>query len=171
MTACVGALGCSGSSCKNCSPKEGIAKEDLSPFLGTWLDRTSADCMFSKNQLRTWSSAHLRGMGWYLECGAQHVPNIEDELFRSFSNAADATKAEEQFAHLDPKARDRAIKADQKKADKVKDVVEKKQKDAVEKKDKQDRRTKDKGQGKSREKGHNRKGKEVGETPGERLLV
>jgi hypothetical protein len=34
-------------------PKRGIAKKDLPPFLQTWLDRSSPDCMFSPTQLRT----------------------------------------------------------------------------------------------------------------------
>jgi hypothetical protein len=68
-------------------PKHGIAKEDLLPFLDTWLDRSSPDCMFSPLQLQTWTSTYLRGTAWYLECGPQHVPSLEKDKFNSMEAA------------------------------------------------------------------------------------
>ena len=50
-------------------PKKAISKEDLPPFLYSWSDLFSPTCMFNSYQMKTWTSAHLRGAGWYLECG------------------------------------------------------------------------------------------------------
>jgi len=48
--------------------KGAIAREDLPPFLSAFLDRTSVDNMYSPSQLCTFTTAHLSGRGWYLDC-------------------------------------------------------------------------------------------------------
>jgi hypothetical protein len=90
-------------------PKHGIAKKDLPPFLHTWLDRSSPDCMFSPGQLRTWTSAHLCGIAWYLECGPQHVPALEVDKFKSLEAAGGEVLEDESLAGLDDKVRDKLI--------------------------------------------------------------
>jgi hypothetical protein len=50
-------------------PKRGIAKEDLPPFLQTWLDCSSPDYMFSPTQLQTWTSVHLWDVVGILNAG------------------------------------------------------------------------------------------------------
>jgi hypothetical protein len=39
--------------------------------------------MFSPRQLKTWISAHLQGIAWYLQYGPQHVPELEVDKFKS----------------------------------------------------------------------------------------
>jgi hypothetical protein len=89
--------------------KREIAKEDLPPFLQTWLDRTSPDCMFSHGQLKTWTSAHLRGVAWYLKCGPQHVPELEVDRFKSLEAVGGVVAEDEALAGLDDKTREKLI--------------------------------------------------------------
>jgi hypothetical protein len=90
-------------------PKRGIAKEDLPPFLQTWLDHTSTDCMFSPSQLQTWTSAHLSGVAWYLECSPQHVPALEKEQFNSLEAIGGVVAEDEALAGLNDKTREKLI--------------------------------------------------------------
>jgi hypothetical protein len=106
-------------------PKWGIAKEDLPPFLKTWLDHSSPDCMFSPTQLRTWTSAHLQGVAWYLECGPQHVPDLEVDMFKSLDAVGGVVAEDEALAGLDDKTCEKLIAQDKLKAEKVKDALEK----------------------------------------------
>ena len=39
--------------------------------------------MFSANQQRTWSTSHLTGGGWYLDCALTFTPTFETELRKS----------------------------------------------------------------------------------------
>jgi hypothetical protein len=84
-------------------PKRGIAKEDLPPFQHTWLDRSSPDCMFLPGQLRTWTSAHLWRVAWYLECRPQHVPELEVDKFKSLEVVGGVVLEDEALAGLNDK--------------------------------------------------------------------
>jgi hypothetical protein len=117
-------------------PKHGIAKEDLPPFLQMWLDRSSPDYMFFLSQPRTWTSAHLWGVAWYLECGPQHVPDLEVDKFKSFKAAGGEVLEAEALARLDDKPCEKLIAEDKLKAKKVKDALEKTCLKEVEKKKK-----------------------------------
>jgi hypothetical protein len=125
-------------------PKYRIGKEDLPPFLQTWLDRTSLDCMFSSGQLKTWTSAHLRGVAWYLEYGPQHVPKLEVDKFKSLEAVGGVVLEDEALVGLDDKTRDKLIAQDKLKAEKVKDALEKTRLKEVERKNKQDEKAKEK---------------------------
>ena len=125
-------------------PKHGIAKEDLPPFLHTWLNRYSPDCMFSPRQLQTWNSAHLRGVAWYIEFGPQHVPTLEVDKFKSLEAAGGKVLEDESLASLDDKVRDKLIAQDKAKVEKVKDALEKSSLKEVEKKKKLDENAKEK---------------------------
>jgi hypothetical protein len=140
-------------------PKRGIAKEDLISFLQTWLDCTSIDCMFSPGQLKTWTSAHLRGVAWYLECGPQHVSELEVDKFKSLEAVGEVVAEDEALAGLDDKTREKLIAQDKLKAEKVKDALEKTRLKEVERKKKQDDKAKDKAEkGKDKtEKGKDKK--------------
>ena len=63
--------------------KGAISKEDLPVFLTTWLDRSNSACMFSALQQRTWTSSHLTGGAWYLDCSPSFTPSFETELRKS----------------------------------------------------------------------------------------
>jgi hypothetical protein len=117
-------------------PKYRIGKEDLPPFLQTWLDRTSPECVFSLGQLKTWTFANLRGVAWYLECGPQHVPELEVDKFKSLEAVGGVVLEDEALASLDDKTPDKLIAQDKLKAEKVKDALEKTRLKEVERKKK-----------------------------------
>ena len=64
-------------------PKRAITKKNLPIILSAWHDRSSPSCMFSANQQRTWSTSHLTGGGWYLDCHPSFTPSFESELRKS----------------------------------------------------------------------------------------
>jgi hypothetical protein len=68
-----------------------------------------------------WISAHLRGVGWYLECGPQHVPDLEKDKFNFLEAASGAMLEGEALVGLDDKAREKLITHDKLKVEKVKD--------------------------------------------------
>jgi hypothetical protein len=115
--------------------------------------------MFSPSQLRTWNSAHLRGVAWYLECGPQHVPTLEKEQFNSLEAVGGVVAEDEALAGLDDKTREKLIAQDKLKAEKVKDALEKTYLKEVERKKKHDDKAKDKAEkGKDKtEKGKDKK--------------
>jgi hypothetical protein len=100
--------------------------------------------MFSPRQLKTWISAHLRGVAWYLECGPQHVPELEVDKFKSLEAVGGIVAEDEALARLDDKTHEKLIVQDKRKAKKVKDALEKTRLKEVEKKKKQDDKTKEK---------------------------
>ena len=44
---------------------------------------SNSTCMFSANQQRTWSTSHLTGGGWYLDCAPSFTLAFEIELKKS----------------------------------------------------------------------------------------
>jgi len=121
--------------------KGAIANEDLPVFLTTWVDRSNSKCMFSPHQLRTWTSSHLAGGIWYLDCAASFTPIFETELRKSREDVGDtgiemldlhAIEDENERA----KAMKRPFEEDRKKALRVKEAeerVDKKEREKVEK--------------------------------------
>jgi hypothetical protein len=89
--------------------KHEIAKEVFPPFLQTWLNRSSHDYIFTSQQLQMWTSTHLRGVGWYLECGLQHVPDMDKDKFNSLEATGGNVLKAEALASLDDKACDKLI--------------------------------------------------------------
>ena len=100
--------------------KQAIEKAALPPFLTTWLDRSSADCMFSASQLRLWTTPHLQACPWYIECNVGVTPPDEEALFKKLKDAVDIQPMFDEFAGLDPDSRAKAI-ARREAADKKKD--------------------------------------------------
>ena len=110
--------------------KGAITKEDLPIFLSVWLDRSNAMCMFSANQQRTWSTSHLTGGGWYLDCAPSFTPSFETELRKSREavgesgvEMVDLQGIEDE--HERAKALSRRLEEDRKKALRVKEAEEK----------------------------------------------
>jgi hypothetical protein len=79
------------------------------PFLSTWLDRSLLDCIFSLSQIRIWTSAHLQGVRWYLECGPLYVPEVKAELFKSLEPFGIDVAIDGKFVGLDPDTLKKAI--------------------------------------------------------------
>jgi hypothetical protein len=92
--------------------------------------------MFSPGQLKMWTSAHLRGIVWYLECEPVHVPELEVDKFKSLEAIGGIVLEDEALARLDDKTRDKLIAQDKLKAEKVKDALEKTHLKEVERKKK-----------------------------------
>ena len=112
-------------------PKKAIEKADLPPFLTTWLDRSSSDCMFSTVQLKTWPTPHLQACPWYIECHFGVTPPEERALFLSLKDVAVVEPEFNEFAGMDPEARAKAARkreaADRKKVEKWNDAEKKAQ--------------------------------------------
>ena len=110
-------------------PKKAIQKADLPPFLTTWLDRSSPDCMFSTVQLKTWPTPHLQACPWYIECHFGVTPPEERALFLSLKDVAVVEPEFDKFAGMDPEARAKAARkreaADRKKVEKWNDAEKK----------------------------------------------
>jgi hypothetical protein len=41
--------------------KNAVHKKDVPPFFDSWCDKTFDACIYTKEQLKRWSLAHLRG--------------------------------------------------------------------------------------------------------------
>jgi hypothetical protein len=57
-----------------------VVKPQLSMFLISWVDKTSASCMYSPTQLYNWSAPHLKEGCWYIECGRTICPVEEEDV-------------------------------------------------------------------------------------------
>jgi hypothetical protein len=103
--------------------KKAIAKADLPVFLESWMDRNSDMCMFSMPQLKTWTSTHLKGVGWYLDCVLGYVHADEKDLKSSAETADKPALLDGELENLDEEARLKLIAkveaADKKKAMKI----------------------------------------------------
>ena len=45
-----------------------VVKSKLSMFLTSWVDKTSASCIYTMTQKCTWSAPYLKEDCWYIEC-------------------------------------------------------------------------------------------------------
>lgn len=91
-------------------PKKAIAKAALPPFLSTWLELKSPDCMFSASQEKNWPTGHLQSGAWYLECSDAFIPPQELSLFESIKDSPILVLETDDFAGLDADAREKALK-------------------------------------------------------------
>ena len=109
--------------------KKAIAKEDFPPFLTTWLDRSSPDCMFSPGQLKSWTSSHLMACPWYLECNFGVTPLEEEALFQALKDSVIVDPEVLEFSGLDNVAKTKAVRrrelSDRKKIEKLNEVKRK----------------------------------------------
>lgn len=65
--------------------------------------------MYTTNQLRTFTTAHLSGGGWYLECHITYTPPSEVELRKSFEGLGAIDLDVEEFTGLTDRQKRRAI--------------------------------------------------------------
>ena len=139
--------------------KQAISKENLPIFLTTWVDRSNAACMFSASQQRTWTTSHLTGGAWYLDCVPSFTPSFEIELRKSRDaigesgiEMLDLQGIEDESERA--KALARRIEEDRKKAQKVREAEER----ALQKELEKEQKAKEKS---------TRKGKKKASTPGQ----
>jgi hypothetical protein len=57
-----------------------VVKPELPMFLTSWVDRTSAQCMYTMTQTCAWSVPHLQSGCWYIECRKTIFPVEEEEV-------------------------------------------------------------------------------------------
>jgi hypothetical protein len=74
-------------------------KPELFVFLTSWVDKTSAQCMYTMIQTCTWSVPHLKAGCWYLECG-KTIYLVEEEAMKTACDKADPKDAELGFDHV-----------------------------------------------------------------------
>jgi hypothetical protein len=109
--------------------KKAIAKADLPVFLESWMDRNSELCMFSLPQLKIWTSTHIKGVGWYLDCVLGYAHADEKDLRSSAETADKPALLDGELENLDEEARLKLIAKveaeDKKKAMKITQQQEK----------------------------------------------
>ena len=115
--------------------------------------------MFTAHQLCTYTTAHLSGGGWYLDCTLEFTPPSEVQLRRLLDEQGVLDLDINEFAGLDDKARQKAIARrdllDKKKEARVQVTLEKKEKKVsvlAHKKVAKEKEDKDKGKGKGKKK-------------------
>ena len=69
-------------------PLGAVVKPELPMYLTSWVDKTSASCMYSMNQMRIWSAPHLKEGCWYLEC-RRTICLIEEEDVKATCDKVD----------------------------------------------------------------------------------
>jgi hypothetical protein len=89
--------------------KKAIAKTELPVFFESWMDPSSEYCMFSPQQLKTWTNTHLKGVGWYLDCGLGYVHAEEKDLKSSAETADTPALLVGELEKLDEEARRKLI--------------------------------------------------------------
>ena len=61
-------------------PLGAVVKPQFPIYLTSWVDKTSASCIYSQNQMRIWSAPHLKEGCWYLKCGRTICPIEEEDV-------------------------------------------------------------------------------------------
>ena len=72
---------------------EAVMKPHLPLFLTSWVDKTSAQYMYTMSQTRIWLVSHLKASCWYIECGKTIFP-IEEEDMKIACNKVDSKSVE-----------------------------------------------------------------------------
>ena len=148
--------------------KGAIQRADLPPFLSVFLDRTSSSCMYTANQLRTFTTAHLNSGGWYIDCPISYTHPSELQLRNSLEGIGAVDLHVDEFAGLTDEQKSRAIAkrdhADRKKAARLQQALDNKAKRESERLAKQEEKEKEK-QKEKEEKAKAKEKKVEGEDP------
>jgi septal ring factor EnvC (AmiA/AmiB activator) len=78
---------------KELVPLGAEVKPQLPLFLTSWVDKTSAQCMYTMTQTRAWSISHLKAGCWYIECLKSICP-VEEEELKAACDKADSKQSE-----------------------------------------------------------------------------
>ena len=112
--------------------KGSIQRADLPPFLSVYLDRSSASCMYTPNQLRTFTMAHFSSGGWYIDCPISYTHPSKVQLRKSLEGIGAVDMDVDDFAGLTDEQRAKAIakrdNSDRKKTARLQIALENKQK-------------------------------------------
>jgi hypothetical protein len=89
-------------------PHGAVDEPQLPVFLTSWVDKSSALCMYTMTQSRIWSVPHLKTGCWYLDFPKSFCP-VEEEDVKKSCNKADSkgaatmpVNAEEQDVEIEP---------------------------------------------------------------------
>ena len=74
-----------------------------------YLDRSLASCMYTANQLRTFTTAHLSSGGWYIDCSISYTHPSEVQLRKSVEGIRAVDMDVDDFAGLTDQQRAKAI--------------------------------------------------------------
>jgi hypothetical protein len=125
---------------KELLPKKAIQKAHLPLYLGTWIDKTSAQRMYTPLRIRAWSLPHLKGGGWYLDCSKGFCPTKEEAdkaaihaIHASAPGPMDSQEDLEELIILEDKERENLLAKKKKEANRA---LLKKQKDEEKEKEK-----------------------------------
>jgi hypothetical protein len=77
-----------------------VEKPQLPMFLSSWLDKSSAQCMYTMPQMRNWLVPHLKACCWYIDYGKSTGP-IEEEDVKIACDKADSKDAEQGSDHIE----------------------------------------------------------------------
>jgi len=86
-----------------------IARIDLPPIFSSWLDCSSQYCMYISNQLRTYTTAHLSGGGWYIDYPISYTHLSEVQLRKSLEGIGTIDLEVDDFVGFTEAQRKRAI--------------------------------------------------------------
>jgi len=116
--------------------KNAITRENLPPFMTSWLDRTVPECMYIELQLCTFTTANLTGGGWYMDCPVTFTHPSEFALRKSFNDLSVIDLEVPEFLEMTDTQRKRAIArrtvVDKKKEGKEQEMVANKEKKEAE---------------------------------------
>jgi hypothetical protein len=73
-------------------PHGAVDEPQLPVFLTSWVDKSSALCMYTMTQSCIWSVPHLKTGCWYLDCLKSFCP-VEEEDVKKSCNKADSKGA------------------------------------------------------------------------------
>jgi len=92
--------------------------------------------MYTANQLQTYTTAHLNGGGWYIDCPISYMHPSEAQLRKSLEGMGTIDIDVDEFAGLTDKQKERAIARretnDRKKAARIQIALENKEKNEAE---------------------------------------
>src|SRR5665811_2117233 len=71
---------------------DAVVKPELPIFLTSWVDKSSAHCMYTFTQAKVWSISHLKAGCWYIECLKTTCP-VEEEVVKAACDRADSKDA------------------------------------------------------------------------------
>ena len=68
---------------------DAVVKPGLPIFLTSWVDKSSAQCMYTMAHTRVWSISHLKAGCWYIECLKTYCP-AEEEVVKDACDRDDS---------------------------------------------------------------------------------
>ena len=71
---------------------DAVVKPELPIYLTSWVDKSSAHCMYTPTQAKVWTMSHLKAGCWYIDCLKTTCP-VEEEVVKAACDRADSKDA------------------------------------------------------------------------------